>query len=57
MDVVEARVHEDGRGVDLVVEGMREGYVHALSASGVREKGSSLPLLHPDVFYTLVRSW
>ena len=57
VDVVEARVHEDGRGVDLVVEGMREGYVHALSASGVREEGSSLPLLHPDVFYTLVRSW
>ena len=55
VDVVEARVHEDGRGVDLVVEGMREGYVHASPPAGSGRR--ALSLLHPDVFYTLVRSW
>lgn len=53
--VVEAVPHADGRGVDLTLEGLREGYVHSLSLPGVRSAAGGEGLLHPDVHYTLVR--
>jgi len=53
--VTAARPHEDGLGVDLDVEGLREGYVFELDASGVERASDGAGLLHPDAFYTLVR--
>ena len=53
--LVETTPHEDGLGVDLVYEGLREGFVHELDASGVRSADGSLDLLHPKGYYTLVR--
>lgn len=47
--------HEDGLGVDLVVDGLREGYVHELDAKCVRSADGALDLLHPNGYYTLVR--
>lgn len=48
----EARVSEDGRSVDLIVEGLQEGHVHELHAEGVRSS-EGLPLLHSEAYYTL----
>lgn len=56
-EVTAATLHADGKGVDLVVEGMREGYVHALHADGVFDRAGEQGLLHPDVYYTLVKRW
>lgn len=43
---------ENGRRVRLVIDGLRELFVHALEADGVRSK-EGIPLLHPDAYYTL----
>ncbi len=50
--VQKATVAPDGTTVDLVVDGLREGYVHELHATGVRSK-DGLPLLHAEAYYTL----
>ncbi len=47
--------HADGLGVDLGVDGLREGYVHELECAGVLDQGGELGLLHPAGYYTLVR--
>ena len=47
-----ATVSENGRRVRLVIDGLRELFVHALEADGVRSK-EGIPLLHPDAYYTL----
>ncbi len=47
-----ATVSPDGLSVRLVVDGLREGYVHELHAEGVRSaRGEGL--LHPAGYYTL----
>jgi hypothetical protein len=44
----------DGKdAVRLTVDDLQEGFVHELSARGVRSQKNSFPLLHPDAFYTL----
>jgi len=44
----------DGKdAVRLTVDDLQEGFVHELSARGVRSQKDSFPLLHPDAFYTL----
>ncbi len=47
-----ATVSPDGLRVRLVVDGLREGYVHELHAQGVRS-GDGDELLHPRGYYTL----
>ena len=49
-----ATVSEDKRRVRLVIDGLRELFVHALEADGVRS-ATGLPLLHEDAYYTLNR--
>ena len=50
--VVSAKVTTDGRSVRLKVEGLVEGHVHELHATGVKlAKGA--PLLHDAGYYTL----
>ncbi len=52
--VTQAIVAEDRMKVRLVVEGLRELYVHELDAAGVRSAAAE-PLLHHDAYYTLNR--
>jgi len=51
--VREVIVAADGRSLELVVDGLREGYVHELHAPGVRS-AKGMPLLHDEAYYTLV---
>ena len=53
--LTEATPHADGLGVDLVYEGLREGFVHELEAAGIRSADGGLDLLHTKGYYTLVR--
>jgi len=58
MDMAQLAVKElsmgaDARSVVLVVEGLREGYVHELRLDGVLSAAGE-PLLHPRAYYTLV---
>jgi hypothetical protein len=47
------RTDDDKDAVRLTVDNLQEGFVHELSAKGVRSQKDSFPLLHPDAFYTL----
>ena len=59
-EIVGVRAHEDGRGVDVILDGLRAGYVHELSAHGVRRSAdpsaaaAELGLLHEVGYYTVV---
>ena len=52
--IAEVKVDEDRMGAHLVVEGLREGYVHELHLDGVRSAEGG-ELLHPRAYYTLIR--
>lgn len=47
-----AHVSEDGYGVRLYVDGLKEGHVHELFLPGVRS-AEGRPLLHQEAYYTL----
>ena len=48
-----AKVTEDGLRVRIVVDGLREGYVHNIKPEGVRSAKENLSLLHGSAYYTL----
>lgn len=48
-----AKVNADGTRVRIVVDGLKEGYIHDIKPEGVRSAQGKLPLLHPQAFYTL----
>lgn len=52
--ITSAVVSDDGLGVRLTVDGLRELFVHELTAAGVRSSDDE-PLLHPTAYYTLNR--
>lgn len=52
-EVKAVRVADDRRSVELDVEGLREGFVHELHASGVRSSDER-ELLHDSAYYTLI---
>lgn len=47
------KVSEDGMKVRLVVDGLRERYIHALTLHNIIDRDSSYNLVHPVVYYTL----
>lgn len=47
------KVSEDGMKVRVVVDNLRQYYLHELSLTGVRSKEGALPLLHSTAYYTL----
>ncbi|MDZ7646798.1 MAG: c-type cytochrome [Cytophagales bacterium] len=46
------KVSEDGMKVRVVIDNLKQYYVHELILSGVRSKGG-LPILHNTAYYTL----
>jgi glucose/arabinose dehydrogenase len=54
LKIRKASLSADGLTVQLIVDGLREYFVHELLASGIRSR-SGEPLLHPDAYYTLNR--
>jgi cytochrome c551/c552 len=47
------KVSEDGKKVRLVVDGLRQYYVHKIQLEGVRDAHNSWSLVHTDAYYTL----
>ena len=47
------KVSADGMRARIIVDNLRQYYIHTISVDGVREKGNSYPLLHPIAYYTL----
>ena len=52
--VTAAHPAADGRSVELEVDGLREGFVHALLAHGVRDAAGK-PLIHEQAYTTLIK--
>jgi len=46
-------VSEDGLTVRIVVDGLREGYIHAIVPEGILSQKENFPLLHKTAYYTL----
>jgi cytochrome c551/c552 len=47
------KLSEDGKKVRVVLDGMRQYYVHKIQLEGVRAAGNYWSLVHPDAYYTL----
>ncbi|HEY9260415.1 c-type cytochrome [Chitinophaga sp.] len=47
------QVSPDGMKVRLVIDGLRQYYIHKLSLNGIRTTERAYSLVHPDVYYTL----
>ena len=52
--ITSAKVAADGKSVQLVVDGLKAGNIHELTAAGIKS-AEGLPLLHKEAFYTLNR--
>jgi cytochrome c551/c552 len=48
-----AKATDDGLRVRIVIDGLREGYIHQISPEGVKDAKEGLPLLHGSAYYTL----
>lgn len=47
------KVSEDGLHVRLVIDNLRQYYIHQIDVSKLRAQESGLPVLHPVAYYTL----
>jgi cytochrome c551/c552/glucose/arabinose dehydrogenase len=47
------KVSADGMKARIVVNNLRENYIHAIKLEGVRELDNSYSLVHPTAYYTL----
>jgi cytochrome c551/c552 len=47
------KVSEDGLKVRVVIDNLRQYYVHEISLPGIRTKDGALPVLHGTAYYTL----
>jgi cytochrome c551/c552 len=47
------KLSEDGKKVRIVLDGMRQYFVHKLQLEGVRAATNYWSLVHPDAYYTL----
>jgi cytochrome c551/c552 len=47
------KVSDDGLKVRIVIDNLRQYYLHEISVPGIRSKDGALPVLHPTAYYTL----
>ena len=47
------KLSADGMRARIIVDNLRQYYIHTITLEGVREKASAQPLLHPIAYYTL----
>lgn len=47
------KLSADGMRARIVVENLRQHYIHVISLEGIRDKENAYSLIHPTVYYTL----
>jgi len=47
------KLSADGLRARIIVDNLRQYYIHTITVNGVQEKGSNSTLLHPIAYYTL----
>lgn len=53
LEIKGVKVSEDGMSVRLVVDNLRQYYVHEINVAGIRSANEGLGVLHPSAYYTL----
>ena len=53
INLEDVKVSDDNKKVRIVLDGMKQYYVHKISLEGVRSASNSWSLVHPDAYYTL----
>jgi cytochrome c551/c552 len=53
LDIKGVKIAEDGKSIRLVIDGLRNYYVHELHLDGIRSATDAWSLVHPTVYYTL----
>jgi cytochrome c551/c552 len=53
LDIKGVKIAEDGKSIRLVIDGLRNYYVHELNLAGIRSAQNAYSLVHPTVYYTL----
>ncbi len=52
-EVKGVKVSENGMEVRILVDNMRENYIHQIELDGIRSEEENIPLLHSSAYYTL----
>jgi cytochrome c551/c552 len=47
------KVSSDGMRARIIVNNLRQHYIHTITLDGIRDKENSFSLIHPTVYYTL----
>jgi cytochrome c551/c552 len=47
------KVSDDGMKVRIIVDGLRQYYIHNITLEGIRDKEDAYSLVHPTAYYTL----
>jgi cytochrome c551/c552 len=53
LNIKGVKVSEDGMKVRLVIDNLRQYYLHEINVQGIRSKDGNLPVLHSSAYYTL----
>jgi len=53
LNIKGVKVSSDGLKARIVVDGLREHYIHTISVDGIREKQNFYSIVHPEAYYTL----
>jgi cytochrome c551/c552 len=53
LNIKGVKVSPDGLKARIVVDGLREHYIHTISVDGIREKQNFYSIVHPEAYYTL----
>lgn len=53
LDIKGVRVSDDNTKVRVVVNNLRQYYIHQINTPGIRSAEENLPVLHPEAYYTL----
>ncbi|REE05680.1 DUF7133 domain-containing protein [Marinoscillum furvescens] len=47
------KVADDGKSVRLLVDNMKQHFIHQINVPGIRSADKNMPVLHPEAYYTL----
>ncbi|HEY9048592.1 MAG TPA: c-type cytochrome [Ohtaekwangia sp.] len=53
LNIKGVKVSEDGLKVRLVIDNLRQYYLHEINVPGIRSKDNAIPVLHATAYYTL----
>jgi cytochrome c551/c552 len=53
LNIKGVKVSDDGMKVRLLIDNIKQAYLHEIKVEGIRSREGNLPVLHPTAYYTL----